>query len=63
MAATVGQRTSYIRVFFYQTLYYGRNFWTIWQNKTHLYTTLASNLYDKIQTKVPYGFVWYYLHR
>jgi hypothetical protein len=31
--------------------------------KTHFYTILATNLYDKSQTKVPYRLVWYYLHR
>jgi hypothetical protein len=53
-----GQRTSYIR-----KLYNGGNCSTIWQNKTHFYTILTTNLYDKSQTKVPYGLEWYYLHR
>jgi hypothetical protein len=44
-----GQRTSYIRVFFL--------------SKTHFYTILTRDLYDKSQTKVPFGLVWYYLHR
>jgi hypothetical protein len=59
-----GQRTSYIRViFFYRKLYNGGNFSTIWQNNTHFYTILTTNMSDKRQTKVPYGLVWYYLHR
>ena len=48
---------------FYRKLYNGGSFSTIWQNKTHFYTILTTNLYDKSQTKVPYGLVWYYLHR
>ena len=38
-----GQHTSYIWVFFL--------------NKAHFYTILTTNLYDKSQTKVPYGLV------
>jgi hypothetical protein len=41
-------------IFFYRKLYNGGNFSTIWQNKTHFYTILTTNLYDKSQTKVPY---------
>jgi hypothetical protein len=48
---------------FYRKLYNSGNCSTIWQNKTHFYTILTTNLYDKSQTKVPYGLVWYYLHR
>ena len=53
-----GQRMSYIRVFFYRKFYNGGNFSTIWQNKTNFYAILTTNLYDKSQTKVPYGLVW-----
>ena len=31
--------------------------------KLIFFTILATNLYDKSQTKVPYELVWYYLHR
>jgi hypothetical protein len=48
--------------YFYRTLYNGGNFSFIWQNKTHFYTILTTNLYDKSHTKVPYGLVRYYLH-
>ena len=48
--------------FFYRKLYNGGNVSTIWQNKTHIYTILTTNLYDKSQTKIPCGLVWYYLH-
>ena len=34
---------------FYRKLYNGGNFSTIWQNKTHFYTILTTNLYDKSQ--------------
>ena len=46
-----GQHTSYIQVCFYQKLYNGGNFSTIWQSKTHFYTILTTNLYDKSQHK------------
>jgi tRNA A22 N-methylase len=52
-----GQRTSYIRAFLSKT-YNGGNCSTICQNKTHLYTILTTNLYDKSQTKVTYRLVW-----
>ena len=42
-----GQRRSYIQLFFLSKLYNGGNFYTI----------LTTNLYDKSQTKVPYGLV------
>ena len=38
-----GQRTPYIRVFFYWTLYNGGNCSTIWQNKAHFYTISTMN--------------------
>ena len=47
-------------ILFSEKLYNDRNFST-WQNKTHFYTILTTNLYDKSQTKVLYGLVWYYL--
>jgi hypothetical protein len=50
-------------IFFYRKLYNGGNCSTIWQNKTHFYAILTTNLYDNSQTKVPYGLLWYYLHR
>jgi hypothetical protein len=50
-------------IFLLSQIYNGGNFSTIRQNKTHFHTTLTTNLYDKSQTKVPYGLVWYYLHR
>ena len=31
--------------------------------KLILNSILKTNMYDKSQTKVPYGLVWYYLHR
>jgi hypothetical protein len=42
-----GQRRSYIQLFFLSKFYNGGNFYTI----------LTTNLYDKSQTKVPYGLV------
>ena len=42
----------HLGIFFFPKLYNGGNFSTIWQNKTHFYTILTTNLYDKSQTKV-----------
>ena len=44
---------------FNRKLYNGEKCSTIWQNKTHFYTILTTNLYDKSQTKVPYRLVMY----
>jgi hypothetical protein len=47
-------RTTYVTHlgnFFYRKLYNGVYRSTIWQNKTHFYTILTTNLYDKSQTK------------
>ena len=48
--------------FYYRKLYNSGNFSTIWQNETHFYTILTTNMYDKRQTKVPYGLVWYTIY-
>ena len=45
-------------VFLYRKLYNGGNVSTFWQNKTYFHTILTTNLYDKSQTKVPYGTIY-----
>jgi hypothetical protein len=45
----------------YRKLYNGVYCSTIWQNKTHFYTILTTNLYDKARPKYPtdlYGTIY-----